>query len=64
MLRNARLLRLVPAVCAIFIVLSLTVLRPHHTSDFTRGVVVGVFLGISILSLLALKRKTAHPARP
>jgi hypothetical protein len=57
MMNRQRMLKLVPALCAIFIVLVNTVLKPAHASDFSVGLVVGVLLGISILALRALNRK-------
>jgi hypothetical protein len=55
MLNKTRILRFVPAFCALLIVLRLTVLKTATTSDVSLGVSVGILLGLSILSFLLLK---------
>jgi hypothetical protein len=55
MLNKTRILRFVPAFCALLIVLRLTVLKSAATSDLSLGVSVGILLGLSILSFLLLK---------
>jgi hypothetical protein len=55
MLNKTRILRFVPAFCALLIVLRLTVLKSAATSDISLGVSVGILLGLSILSFLLLK---------
>jgi hypothetical protein len=55
MLNKTRILRFVPAFCALLIVLRLTVLKTAATSDVSLGVSVGILLGLSILSFLLLK---------
>jgi hypothetical protein len=55
MLNKTRILRFVPAFCALLIVLRLTVLKSAATSDVSLGVSVGILLGLSILSFLLLK---------
>jgi hypothetical protein len=55
MLNKTRILRFVPAFCALLIVLRLTVLKNAATSDLSLGVSVGILLGLSILSFLLLK---------
>jgi hypothetical protein len=56
MFNRTRLLLLAPALCAVFIALEVTVLRPAHVSDFSLGASVGIFIGLSIMAILALKR--------
>jgi hypothetical protein len=63
MLNKARTLTFVPALCALLIVLRLTVLKSVHTSDFSLGTSVGVLIGISIISIVALRRRTAEAHR-
>jgi hypothetical protein len=55
MLNKTRILRFVPAFCALLIVLRLTVLKTAGTSDLSLGISVGILLGLSILSFLLLK---------
>jgi hypothetical protein len=55
MLNKTRILRFVPAFCALLIVLRLTGLKSAATSDLSLGVSVGILLGLSILSFLLLK---------
>ncbi|HEX2776064.1 MAG TPA: hypothetical protein VHN10_05435 [Candidatus Acidoferrales bacterium] len=55
MLNKTRILRFVPAFCALLIVLRLSVLKSAATSDISLGVSVGILLGLSILSFLLLK---------
>jgi hypothetical protein len=55
MLNKTRILRFVPAFCALLIVLRLSVLKSAATSDLSLGVSVGILLGLSILSFLLLK---------
>jgi hypothetical protein len=55
--KKTRILSFVPALCALLIVLRLTVLKSAHTSDFALGATVGVLLGLSIVSLVSLKRR-------
>lgn len=55
MLNKTRILRFVPAFCALLIVLRLTVLKSAATSDVSLGISVGILLGLSILSFLLLK---------
>jgi hypothetical protein len=55
MLNKTRILRFVPAFCALLIVLRLTVLKTAATSDINLGISVGILLGLSILSFLLLK---------
>ncbi len=55
MIHKARILRFVPAFCALLIVLRLTVFKSADTSDLSLGISVGILLGLSILSFLALK---------
>ncbi|MGB8522036.1 MAG: hypothetical protein WCD43_03630 [Candidatus Acidiferrales bacterium] len=55
MLNKTRILRFVPAFCALLIVLRLTVLKNAATSDLSLGASVGILLGLSILSYLLLK---------
>jgi hypothetical protein len=55
MLNKTRILRFVPAFCALLVVLRLTVLKTAATSDVSLGVSVGILLGLSILSFLLLK---------
>jgi hypothetical protein len=55
MLNKTRILRFVPAFCALLIVLRLTVLKTAATSDVSLGISVGILLGLSILSFLLLK---------
>jgi hypothetical protein len=50
------MLSFVPALCALLIALRLTVIKTPGTSDFTLGATVGMLLGISIVSILALRR--------
>jgi hypothetical protein len=52
---KTRILRFVPAFCALLIVLRLTVLKSAATSDISLGVSVCILLGLSILSFLLLK---------
>jgi hypothetical protein len=59
MLEKRRLLAAVPALCGVSITLLLTVLRPVESSDLSVGVSVGVLLGISLLSVISLMRKTS-----
>jgi hypothetical protein len=59
MVNKTRILRFVPAFCALLIVLRLTVLKTAATSDVSLGVSVGILLGLSILSFLLLKRRPA-----
>jgi hypothetical protein len=59
---RTRVVTLVPVFCAIFIV-GLTVLRPAHASDLTLGASTGFLIGLSILSLVSLKRKLSQPGR-
>jgi hypothetical protein len=59
MFARTRLAAIIPALCAILIVLRLTVLKTAHTSDLSLGLSVGVLSGISILSILFLRRRTA-----
>ena len=49
--------RLVPAFCAVLVVLRLTVFKSAYTSDLSLGISVGILLGLSILSFLTLKHK-------
>jgi hypothetical protein len=49
--------RLVPAFCALLVVLRLTVFKSAYTSDLSLGISVGILLGLSILSFLTLKHK-------
>jgi len=56
---NAPLLALIPALCAVVITLRLTVLKSAHTSDFSLGASVGILLGISIISIAVLRRRTS-----
>jgi len=55
MLNKTRILRFVPAFCALLIVLRLTELKNAATSDLSLGISVGILLGLSILSFLLLK---------
>ena len=55
MLNKTRVLRFVPAFCALLIVLRLTVLKSAQTSDLSLEISVGILLGASILSFLLLK---------
>jgi hypothetical protein len=55
MLNKTRILRFIPAFCALLIVLRLSVLKSAATSDLSLGVSVGILLGLSILSFLLLK---------
>jgi hypothetical protein len=55
MLNKTRVLRFVPAFCALLVVVRLTVLKSAATSDLSLGVSVGILLGLSILSFLLLK---------
>jgi hypothetical protein len=50
-------MKVVPALCAIMIALLLTVLRPAHASDFTLGTITGILVGLSIVSVVSLKRR-------
>jgi len=59
MVNKTRILRFVPAFCALSIVLRLTVLKTAATSDVSLGVSVGILLGLSILSFLLLKPRPA-----
>ena len=56
MFNGTRLLQFAPALCAIFIVLGVTVLKPAHTSDFSLGANVGSLIGLSIIAILVLNR--------
>ena len=55
------LLTFIPVLCAIFIVLGLTMLKPSHETDLTRGISTGVLIGLSILSIAALKGMNPQP---
>jgi hypothetical protein len=55
MLNKVRVLRFVPAICALLIVLRLIVVKTAATSDVSLGISVGILLGLSILSFLLLK---------
>jgi hypothetical protein len=57
MFNKTRVLRFVPAFCALLIVLRLTVFKSAHTSDLSVGINVGILLGLSIWSFLALKHR-------
>jgi hypothetical protein len=50
------LLQFAPALGPIFVTLGVTVLRPGHASDYGFGARAGVFIGLSIIAILALKR--------
>jgi hypothetical protein len=63
MRNKTRILFFVPAFCALLIVLRLTVLKSVRTSDFSLGTSVGVLIGISIISIIALRRRTAEASR-
>ena len=55
MFGKSRLLRVVPALCAVLIALML--LRSAGVSDFRLGLSAGVLIGLSISAILSLKRK-------
>jgi hypothetical protein len=55
MLYKTRVLRFVPAFCALLVVLRLTVFKSADTSDLSLGISVVILLGLSILSFLLLK---------
>jgi hypothetical protein len=55
MISKTRVLRFVPAFCALLVVLRLTVLKSAATSDLSLGISVGILLGCSILSFFLLK---------
>jgi len=58
MFNKTPLLIVVSALCAILIVLRLTVLRTSHTSDLSLGLSIGVLIALSILSVISLRRET------
>jgi hypothetical protein len=55
MFYKTRVLRFVPAFCALLVVLRLTVFKSADTSDLSLGISVGILLGLSILSFLLFK---------
>jgi len=61
MFNNTRVLTVIPAVCAVLVVLRLTLLRTSQTSDFSLGLSTGILIGLSVLSVLSLNRRTGSP---
>jgi hypothetical protein len=59
MFNGPRLLQFAPAVGPVFVTLGVTVLRPGNTSDYGFGARVGVFIGLSIIAILALQPRAS-----
>lgn len=54
---NRKLLAIVPALCAALMVPTFLLLRRAVVGDFVMGITLGLYLGVSILSLLGMKGK-------
>jgi len=59
MLKRSRLLVILPPLCAVLIVLRLTVLRSPHENDIGLGLSVGILLGIAVVAVFMFVRKAA-----